>query len=357
MNNSNNETATYAKPSESMAVDQDRLLAYLKQHVEGIEGPLDIKKFSGGQSNPTYRIKSGERVYVLRRKPHGEIHSSAHAIDREARVMQALGSSAVPVPDIISHCEDDSVIGQEFYIMEFLDGRIFWDPLLPECDMEERKDIYYSLTDALADLHNIAPEDVGLEKFGPTSNYYKRQIDRWYTQYKAAGDPVDGMGDLFDWLIKNLPEQETISIVHGDYRLDNVIFDREQGKATGVIDWELSTLGCPFGDLSYYLLGWLVPISMKSGSSLASSNLEALGIPSLEEITARYFERSKLEPPKDFTYYHVYNLFRLASIMHGISARAKAGNASNTGASRFGGLIPFVVSFAKGLIEPVNKTV
>jgi len=314
--------------------------------IPELESGVKVSKFTGGQSNPTYLIEGAGRRFVLRRKPPGTVLSSAHAIDREARVMSAVASAGFPVPEVIHECSDPSVIGSPFYLMSYLDGRIFWNPLLADAQRGERELIYFALTDTLADLHAIDIDAVGLGDFGPRTDYYLRQIQRWHGQMRATGNyPVEADG-LADWLTLHTPTDDEVTLVHGDYRLDNVAFAHGEPSIIGVIDWELATLGSPMADLSYFLLNWIVPVNQVGGPSLLSADLVDVGIPSYEAVIDRYFVRSQRNRPDDFAFHHAYNLFRAAAILHGIGARHSAGNASNENAATVGHLVQPVLELA-----------
>jgi len=314
--------------------------------IPELESGVNVSKFTGGQSNPTYLIEGAGRRFVLRRKPPGTVLSSAHAIDREARVMSAVASAGFPVPEVIHECSDPSVIGSPFYLMSYLDGRIFWNPLLADAQRAERELIYFALTDTLADLHAIDINAVGLGDFGPRTDYYSRQIQRWHGQMRATGNyPVEADG-LADWLTLHTPTDDEVTLVHGDYRLDNVAFAHGEPSIIGVIDWELATLGSPMADLSYFLLNWIVPVNQVGGPSLLSADLVDLGIPSYEAVIDRYSVRSQRNRPDDFAFHHAYNLFRAAAILHGIGARHSAGNASNENAATVGHLVQPVLELA-----------
>lgn len=335
---------------ERLAFDVSALESFLKSAMPLAPSQIAVSKFTGGQSNPTYRLDTEQGAMVLRRKPPGQVLTSAHAVDREARAMRSLSTAGFPVPRIFAECDDPNIIGSPFYVMEYLDGRIFWDPLLPEQTPKERRALYMALTDSLAALHAVDIDSVGLSDFGPKGNYYQRQIERWASQYRASGEEqYPEMEKLISWLITNVPTEGRISVVHGDFRLDNAIFHKDRPEILGVIDWELATLGDPLADLSYFLLNWIIPLNFNGRPGLPHADLTALGIPSLQEITDRYFSRSQITPPTDMKFQHAYNLFRLASILHGISARSRAGNASNDKAAKMGALVRPVALLACGM--------
>lgn len=313
---------------ERLKFDETALAAYMKRHVDGFRGPLSVKKFKGGQSNPTYLLETPSKKYVLRRKPPGKLLPSAHAVDREYRVMTALGAQNFPVPKTYALCEDDSVIGTAFFIMDFVEGRIFWDASLPECEPTERRALYLELVDVISRLHQIDFAAAGLQDYGKSGNYFERQIDRWSKQYKAAETSnIEAMDRLIDWLPKSIPSDDAVSIVHGDFRFDNVIVDAKAPKVRAVLDWELSTLGHPLADFTYFLMVWHFPPTIRGG--LSGLDLGPLGIPSLDEAVARYCEKTGRKTVADFDYCLSYNMFRLASIAQGVYARALQGNASS----------------------------
>ena len=339
------EGSTQAVP-ERLKIDVAALRRYLEPFLPDLSGEFEISKFTGGQSNPTYLIDSTERRFVLRRKPPGKVLSSAHAVDREARVMRAIADTGFPVPEVVHECLDASIIGSPFYVMTYLDGRIFWDPLLAAAQPADRTPIYFALTDALADLHAIDVDTAGLGDFGPRTHYYQRQIQRWSRQMTAVGDLPAGAPRLVDWLTSHLPEGEEVALVHGDYRLDNAVFAHHDAALIGVIDWELATLGDPMADLSYFLLNWMVPVNHIGLPTLAGADLADLCLPSAEAVIDRYFTRSRRRRPHSFAFHHAYNLFRVAAILRGITARHLIGNASNDGAAELDQLVGPILELA-----------
>ena len=304
---------------------------YLQSRLPNFEGINSIKQFKGGQSNPTFLIKSVNKNYVLRRKPPGNLLKSAHAVDREYKIIKALKKVHFPVPETHILCTDESVIGTIFYVMEFLQGRIFWDADMPDCTIEERSEIYDDLNKNLAVLHNLDYESLGLSDFGVPGNYFARQISRWSKQYRySETKKIKEMDKLIEWLPQNIPDNDESSIVHGDYRLDNVIVHPTEPKIIGILDWELSTIGHPLGDFTYNLLSWQMPdIGIGSGG-LFGQNIKELGIPSEEEYINSYCERTGLSCGiEDREFYSAYNFFRLAAILQGIAGRIRDGTASN----------------------------
>jgi len=321
-------------------LDEQKLAQYLEQHVAEFKGPLTAKKFAGGQSNPTFQIDSPSGRYVLRRKPPGKLLPSAHAVDREFMAMTALKDTEVPVARAIHLCEDDSVIGSMFYIMEFIDGRIFWNAALPEVDKAERTGIYQEMNRVLAAMHSVDIKKAGLENFGKPGNFYERQIGRWTKQYKAAqtGDEP-AMEALMEWLPNNIPADDgLVSLAHGDFRLDNMIFHPTEPKILAVVDWELSTLGHPFADLAYQCMQWYFPASGQL-PGLAGLNRDELGIPTEEEYVKSYCERMGLTEIPNWNFYLAFSFFRLASICQGVKKRAIDGNASNKKADAVSALV------------------
>jgi len=302
--------------------DELRLEAWMRDNVEGFEGPLVVLQFKGGQSNPTYRLNTPKRSYVMRRKPFGKLLPSAHAVDREYRVIAALGKQGFPVAHAYALCQDDSVIGAAFYIMSMEEGRVFWDPTLPSQDNDSRRKIFTSKIETLAKLHMYDPVAIGLGDFGKPGNYFARQIDRWTKQYRASETQhIPEFEKVAEWLPRTVPEQARVSIVHGDYRLDNMIFHATEPRVQAVLDWELSTLGDPMADFTYLLMQWIMP-------GLEGADLKALNIPSLEEAAQIYCNVTKMTVP-DLNWYFAYNLFRLAGITQGIAGRVRDGTAAN----------------------------
>jgi aminoglycoside phosphotransferase (APT) family kinase protein len=304
---------------------------YLSARIDGFRGPIAVEQFCGGQSNPTYKLSAGGRSYVLRRKPPGKLLPSAHAIEREYRVITALAPSDVPVARAHCLCEDDAVVGTAFYVMEFVAGRIFWDPRLPGLMREERRAIFDELNRVIATLHSVDYAAIGLADYGKFGNYFARQIDRWSRQYKASKTGrIDAMDRLIEWLPKNIPAGDRTTIVHGDYRLDNVIFHPTEPRILAVLDWELSTLGHPMADLSYHMMAWRLAADEFRG--LRGVDCEALGIPTEDAYLDLYLRRTgATERPSagEWSFYLAYNLFRLAAILQGVMARALAGNAAS----------------------------
>ncbi len=324
--------------TEPDAFDTVRLTVWMRDHVAGFSGALQVDKFKGGQSNPTFMLTAGGRKYVLRRKPPGKLLPSAHAVDREYRVISALAGSEVPVPKTWALCEDDSVIGTMFYIMDCVDGRIMWDPALPGMSPAERGAIFDEMNRVIAALHTVDYAAVGLADYGRPGSYFARQIDRWSRQYHASrdGEKIEAMDKLMDWLPQNIPPGDETAIVHGDFRLDNTVFHPDEPHMLAVLDWELSTLGHPLADFAYHCMGWRLSPGQFRG--LVGCDLAALGIPSEAGYVAAYCRRTGRAPipPRDWEFYMAFNMFRLAGILQGIMARALQGNASSADAIEAG---------------------
>ena len=324
------------------------LSGYLEQHVSGFTGLASLEKFSDGQSNPTYKIlDTSGASYVLRAKPPGELLKSAHAVDREFKVMTALAKTAVPVPKMLHLSGDDSPMGAQFLVMDYLSGTVFWDPALPECSKSFRTEAYSALVKTLAALHEVDPHKVGLEDFGRPGNYFGRQVSRWTRQYHASETQSrPDMDWTIDWLSQNLVADDgQISIVHGDYRLDNVMFDAQCPTMVAVLDWELSTLGHPFADLAYQCMGLRLPQeSMIKG--LDTLDRAALGIPGEAEYVAQYCALRGIALPENWAFYMAFSFFRLAAILEGVLHRAQSGNASNP--KGMGAMNSTIFTLAKG---------
>ena len=329
--NSQDAQATFAGTREvdpRYALDEGALDAWMRKNVEGYAGPLTLRQFKGGQSNPTYELTTPTRTYVLRRKPPGVLLASAHAMDREFTVISALHAQGFPVARPYALCADDAVLGSMFYVMDKVEGRVLWDLKLPGLEPAERRAIYEAQTDALARLHGFDPVAIGLGDYGKPGNYFERQVGRWTKQYRASEiDPIPAMDRLIEFLPATLPAQGPTRIVHGDFRLDNLIVAADGPEIRAVLDWELSTLGDPMADFSYMLIGWVLPASQRNG--VAGADLKALGIPTLEETVARYAERTGAGVPANLDWLLAYNLFRLAAICQGIAGRVRDGTAAS----------------------------
>jgi aminoglycoside phosphotransferase (APT) family kinase protein len=323
-------------------VDVDSLVEYLTGKMDGFTGPLTIRQFKGGQSNPTYLLEAASGKYVMRRKPPGKLLKSAHAVDREYRVISALYAAGFPVPRPYVLCEDDDVAGTTFFVMDYVEGRIFWELDLPNCDVAERRAIYDSVNQTIADLHNFDHTEIGLADYGKPGNYFARQISRWTGQYKASEiDRIREMDQLIEWLPENIPDDETASVVHGDFRLDNMIVHPTEPRVIAVLDWELSTIGHPLADFTYHLMSWQMPEIGIGSAGLLGKDLQALGIPGEVEYVRQYCERTGRSdgiPNRDF--YSAFNFFRIAAIVQGIAGRVRDGTAASAHAAKSAKVVP-----------------
>lgn len=318
------------------SLDASRLEPYLSETL-GLRGSVSIERFTGGQSNPTYLVRVGKERLVLRTKPDGELLPSAHAVDREFRVISALASSDIPVARALALCDDPRVIGRTFYLMEYVEGRVFWDPLLPELDVPQRAAIFDEMNRIIAALHMVDPGSVGLANYGRSGAYLERQVARWTRQYKASETArIEAMENLIDWLPAHMPKDFETTLVHGDFRLDNLIFHPTRPRVLAVLDWELSTLGDPLVDFAYNAMSWHIDKSYSGLRGVAGADFASLGIPDEVTYVARYCERTGRTRSQHWDYYIVFNLFRLAGILQGITARALQGNATNMAAKEFG---------------------
>jgi aminoglycoside phosphotransferase (APT) family kinase protein len=319
------------------AFDAGRLWEWLRPFISDATQAVPIEQFDSGQSNPTYLIDGGTRKFVLRRKPPGALLPSAHAVEREFRIMRALAATRVPVPRCLALCEDPSVIGSAFYVMEYVEGRIFRDPALPSVPRAERDPIYSEMNRVIAELHSLDPNTLGLADYGRAGNYIERQVQRWTKQYRASQtEDIPAMDRLIDWLPRHIPPGDETRIVHGDFRLDNVIFDPHEPCIRAVLDWELSTLGHPLSDFAYHCLVWYRTSDMQQG--LLGLDIEALGLPPVRGYLAAYCSRlgQEMVTPHEWEYYIVFNMFRLVGILQGVAARAIQGNASSGRAAVLG---------------------
>lgn len=321
----------------TLNLDDEILAIYLEKHLDGFRGPLTSKKFKGGQSNPTYLLEAQSGNYVLRRKPLGKLLASAHAVDREFRVLSALHGSNVPVAKPYHLCKDETIIGSMFYLMEFVDGDIFWDPSFPDFTPAQRGNYYDAILHTMAALHSITIESVGLGDYGKPGNYFPRQIARWSEQYRAAEtDDIDAMNRLIEELPLRCPDDDgMVALVHGDFRIDNLMFTKNKAEISAVVDWELSTLGHPLADLGYFCMALRLPRN-PALPGLAGLNREELGIPSEKKILQRYSELSGREIPEDWPFVLAFSFFRLAAIAQGVAKRAQQGNASSEQAMQAG---------------------
>ena len=324
-------------PPAQHAFDAAPLAVWMQRHIEGFSGPIEVRQFEGGQSNPTFLVQSPDHRYVLRRKPPGKLLPSAHAVDREYRVIAALAGSQVPVARAYALCEDPSVIGTAFYVMDYVEGRLFWDAALPEVAAGGRRAIYEEMTRVIAALHSVDYNAVGLGDFGKPGRYIERQVSRWTQQYRGSEtESIDAMERLIEWLPKHIPADEETAIVHGDFRLDNAIFHPTEPRILAVLDWELSTLGHPLVDLAYLCMRY--HLSAAEFRGLDAVNVAALKIPGEAECVADYCRRRRRPPvsQRDWTYYLAFNMFRLTGILQGVLARAIQGNASSATALEAG---------------------
>jgi aminoglycoside phosphotransferase (APT) family kinase protein len=333
-------------------IDAEKLLPWLEANVEGFKGPLEIRKFKGGQSNPTYQLVTPGQRYVLRRKPPGKLLPSAHAVDREYKVIAALNKVSFPVAKAYALCMDESIVGTIFYVMEQVEGRILWDGTLPDYKPVERRAIYEAEIGTLAALHNVDYKAIGLEDYGKPGNYFSRQVSRWTKQYQASETSViPEMNQLIAWFPDHTPEDDMTSIVHGDYRLDNMILHPTEQKVAAVLDWELSTLGNPLADFSYFLMSWVMPSQERGGLS-GIDDLTAYGIPTIDEAVAQYCKATGRDGLPNLDWYFAYNLFRLAGICQGIVGRVRDGTANSAHAASMEARVPVL---ARGAWEFAQK--
>lgn len=335
---------------ERDAFDLAKLDAWMRANVDGFEGPLAYSKFAGGQSNPTYRLDTPGRSYVLRRKPFGPILPSAHAVEREYKVIAGLHPTGFPVPRPYGLCEDADVIGAAFYVMEMVEGRTIWDGSMPDHVAQQRTQHYHAMIDTLAALHNTDYEAAGLGDYGRPGNYFERQVARWTKQYRASEtEHMESVERLIEWLPRTLPEQTRTSVVHGDYRIDNMIFDASEPRVIAVLDWELSTLGDPLADFSYLLMNWVTEPEGRSGvKGLAGPET---GIPTIEQVVERYCAATGRDGVPDLNWYFAYNLFRLTGIVQGIKKRIIDGTASSAKAEATAARVYGLADAAWGFAE------
>jgi aminoglycoside phosphotransferase (APT) family kinase protein len=333
--------------------DIERLGRWMQERVVGYAGPLRVEQFKGGQSNPTYKLVAASGDYVLRRKPPGQILASAHAVDREYRVLDALKNSGVPVARVHGLCEDTGVIGTMFYVMDCVAGRIFWDPRLPEVSALERRAIFASMNETIAKLHLVDYRTLGLEGYGKPGNYVARQVGRWTQQYRAAETtPIPAMEKLIAWLPDRRPPENETRLVHGDFRLDNCIIHPTEPRVVAVLDWELSTLGDPTVDFAFHVMPWRIPPDVFRG--LAGVDLAGLAIPVEGEYVEMYFEAVGRTRPREWDYYIVFSMFRLAAIMQGILKRALDGTASSQEAMKVGELSRTLAALGWDLAQKIG---
>jgi aminoglycoside phosphotransferase (APT) family kinase protein len=320
--------------AERLRFDIGALEAYLSAHVPGFAPPVVVSQFKGGQSNPTYLIETPGRRYVLRRKPPGRLLPSAHAVDREFRIISALSKQNFPVAEPVFYCADETVVGTPFFLMGYVEGRVFWEPQMPASNPAERAVVYDAMNATLSRLHAFDPAAIGLADYGRGENYVARQVERWSKQYRASQtETIDDMEHLIAWLPAHLPPPQPPRVVHGDYRLDNIILAPDAPQIAAVLDWELSTLGDPLADFSYHLMQWYMPPSDAGTGSLVGQDLAALGIPPLDDYVNAYVARTGLDPRPHLPVYFAYNFFRLAAILQGIVGRVRDGTATSAFAS------------------------
>jgi len=337
--------------------DEARLERWMREHVDGFDGPLTVEQFAGGQSNPTFKLITPSRRYVLRRKPPGTLLKGAHAVDREARVISALHEPGFPVPRMYGLCTDESVIGTWFYVMACVEGRIFWDSTFPGVPPEVRAAHFDAMNATIAQLHQIDPGKAGLADFGKPGNYFGRQISRWSQQYlddSAAGRNPD-MDALVEWLPANIPPGDETTIVHGDFRVDNMIFHPNEPRVIAVLDWELSTLGHPLADFTYHLMMYRVPVGIMAGA-IGGVDMHSLGLPVEDEYLATYCRRTGRSGVPALDFYMAYNLFRLAAICHGIKGRVLRGTASSANAAQLTENFPVLAALAREQAERADPS-
>lgn len=337
-------------------LDEQVLADYLSQHLPGFQGPVTATKFSGGQSNPTFKLQTPSQSYVLRRQPPGKLLKSAHAVDREYKVIAALQGSKVPVAKVYHLCEDPSVIGSLFYIMEYVEGRVFWDSSLPEIsNNSQRSQMYQQMVEVLVALHSVDIEKVGLSDYGRPGNYFERQFSRWSQQYVLSEThDIPQMNALISWLEQHLPADDgRVSLVHGDYRMDNLMFHPTEPKIIAVLDWELSTLGHPFADLAYQCMQLRLPENVGKATGLGGIDRASLGIPDEQAYVASYCKLMGIDKITNWNFYLAFSFFRLAAIAQGVAKRAQDGNASNKEAMKIGAIVQPLATYALQLTEPV----
>ena len=341
--------------SEVLAIDLETLTGYLEAHVEGFKGPVTLDKFSGGQSNPTFKVSAQSGLYVLRRQPPGKLLKSAHAVDREYKVLNALKDSNVPVAKVFHLCEDISIIGSMFYLMEYCDGIVYWSASLAEIGSNKRRaQMYDAMNKALVALHSVDVGVVGLSDYGKAGNYFERQLGRWTSQYRVTElQKINAMDELSQWLEAHLPADDgRVCLVHGDFRLDNMMFGKDKAEIIAILDWELSTLGHPYADLAYQCMQLRMPSGMGSIDGLRDVDRASLGIPSEAEYVAQYCQRMGIAGIDNWTFYLAFSFFRLAAIVQGVAKRATQGNASNENANKVGS---FVEPLAKMALQVIAE--
>ena len=330
--------------------DMAVLRRYLSRYLDGFDGDVEVSEFTGGQSNPSFLMRTNAGAYVLRKQPEGELLPRAHAVDREYRVMKALGQTDVPVPRMFHLCEDRDIVGTPFFVMEYVEGRVFRVPTLPDCSPADRAAVFDSMNEILANLHKVDPDAVGLGDFGRGGNYFSRQIDRWTKQYRASEtEEFEDMEALIAWLPDRVPQDDTTTLVHGDFRLENLICHPTEPRAVATLDWELSTFGHPLGDLSHNCMLYHLPKDTFGG--FIGHDLAALGIPSEEAYVEAYCRRVGLDGIEDWNFCIAYALFRIAAILQGVYARALGGNAAAPDAMEKGALVAVCAQQGRELID------
>jgi aminoglycoside phosphotransferase (APT) family kinase protein len=335
-------------------VDAQALTDYLSAYIDGLESPLSITKFAGGQSNPTFKLQNADRVLVLRRQPPGTVLKSAHAVDREYQVLKALAQTEVPVAKVYHLCTDTRVIGSMFYVMEYVQGRVLWNSALPDVTSNtERSAMYAQMLNVLSTLHQVNFTAIGLAEYGKAGNYFERQFSRWSKQYQLSQThKIAEMDQLMAWLEKHLPADDgRVSLVHGDFRMDNLMFHPIQTDIVAVLDWELSTLGHPFADLAYQCMQLRLPDNVGQATGLGGVDRQALGIPSEKEYVAEYCKLMGIEGIDNWPFYLAFSFFRLAAIAQGVAKRAESGNASSSQARQVGAMVQPLARMALDLIH------
>jgi aminoglycoside phosphotransferase (APT) family kinase protein len=347
---------------EAHRFDTRRLQSYLQAHIPDFKGPLAVRQFKGGQSNPTYLLETPRGKYVMRRKPPGRLLPSAHAVDREYRVISALHAAGFPVPSPLLMCDDEETVGTVFFVMSYVEGRVFWNLDLPDLEKHERSAIYDHVNCTIAELHSFDWRTLGLADFGRPGNYFSRQIARWSGQYRASETvTIDAMNRLIEWLPENIPKDESSSLVHGDYRLDNIILHPTEPRVIAVLDWELSTIGHPIGDFTYHLMAWQMPEIGVGSTGLKDKDLESLGIPTEEEYVRLYCDRTGRDGIANRNFYSAYNFFRIAAILQGVAGRVRDGTAASAYAQKAAAAVRPLAelgwAFAeKSSSEPLKRT-
>jgi aminoglycoside phosphotransferase (APT) family kinase protein len=340
--------------SQILPIDNNKLTTYLEANIAGFVGPITLEKFSGGQSNPTFKVTAESGVYVLRSQPAGKLLKSAHAVDREYRVLDALKDSNVPVAKVFHLCTDLAVTGAMFYLMEFCDGKVYWSPSLTEVATNDlRSQMYDAMNKVLVALHSVDIKACGLDDYAKPGNYFERQLARWTEQYRITElQKIPAMDELSDWLAIHLPDDDgRVCLVHGDFRLDNMMFAKDNADIIAVLDWELSTLGHPFADLAYQCMQLRMPQGMGGIDGLQGIDRASLGIPTEEEYIASYCQRMDITKIDNWTFYLAFSFFRLAAIAQGVAKRASQGNASNKNANKVGAFVEPLAQMAMNIIK------